>query len=280
VAGFEYYNAQAKVVDLLSGAPPDYDRKWDSWALFANASYSIGKLTILPGIRHDKTGIAGDNNSYSIGATYQLAESTTLRAYAGQGFSLPTLTNVGNLQKIKTVQGGIETGAVPHLWLKGTYYYNTLRNSQSAALSFTNQTRQGFELEARTTPLFNTSLAAGYTFLYATDSDTGTRLKTDSSQSVPPHLVKLSAIYNNKPLGLTGTLTGNFVYWLAAPGSTTADQGMIWNLHLNWKIKPKSDLSPELFFSGHNLFNGLQTTDTELTKNAGRWFEGGVRLRF
>lgn len=281
IAGFEYFNAQAKSLDLLSIDPPTYDRKWDSWGLFANASYSIGKLTILPGIRHDMTGITGDNNSYSLGATYQLAESTTLRTYAAQGFSLPTLISTESLQKIKTIQAGIETGAVPHLWLKGTYYFNALRNSQSTGtLSVTNQNRQGFELEAKTTPAYNTSLSVGYTFLYATNSDTGARLKTDSSQTVPPHLVKLSALYNNKSLGLSGTLTGNFVYWSSAEGSTTADKGAIWDLHLNWKLRPKSDLSPELFFSGRNLFNGAQTTDTEIYRNTGRWFEGGVRVRF
>jgi vitamin B12 transporter len=55
---------------------------------------------------------------------------------------------------------------------------------------------------------------------------------------------------------------------------------MIWDLHLNWKLLPKDELSPELFFSAHNLFNGDQTTYTILYKSVPRWFEGGVRWHF
>jgi vitamin B12 transporter len=116
--------------------------------------------------------------------------------------------------------------------------------------------------------------------LYAKSTDTGARLQTDSSQTVPPHTVKLALNYDNSTRGLRGALTGNYVWWNASTDSMAQGDGMIWNLHLNWKVCPKSALSPELFFSGHNLFNGVQTTDTELFTNAGRWFEGGIRVNF
>jgi vitamin B12 transporter len=281
-AGFEYAHAHATSADLLSSAPPDYDRSWDRWALYGNGAYSIGRLTFLPGVRRDHTGISDNSTSYTLGATYQLTETTTLRAYSAKGFTLPSPRNKTNtLQKIQTIQGGIESGAVPYVWLKGTYFYNTLRDSESVGdIAITNQDRQGFEIEARTTPLFNLSLTSSYTYLYAKNSDTGERLQSNSGQSVPPHTVKLALNYDKSDLGLRGTLTGNYVWWNAADDTTAANVGMIWNLHLNWKVKPKSELSPELFFSGHNLFNGVQTTDTILFKNASRWFEGGVRVNF
>jgi vitamin B12 transporter len=285
--GFEFVRSQASYKDLLSSAPPSeytgYDLKsWDRWALYSNGVYSIGNFSLLPGIRYDSTGLFGDNLSYTLGATYQISEKTTLRAYGAEGYSLPFVRVENALQKVKTVQSGIESGAVPYLWLKGTYFYNTLRNSQSAGVvtTTTNQNRQGFEVEARTTPFFNLSLASGYTYLYATDSDTGKRLQTDSGQSVPPHLVKLALNYNNSNLGLRGAVTGNYVWWNASADTMAKDGGMIWDLHLSWKLCQKSQLSPELFFSGHNLFNGVQTTDTELYKNAGRWFDGGLRVSF
>jgi len=282
VTGFEYTHAHASFQDLLNPDPPAYDRSWDSWALYGNGAYTVGRLTILPGMRLDHTGISGDNLSYTLGATYQLAENTTLRAYGAQGFTLPTPRNQTNaLQKIKTVQGGIETGTVPYLWLKGTYFFNALRNSESVGeIAITNQDRQGFEIEARTTPFFDVSLTGGYTYLFARNSDTGERLQTNSQQAVPPHTVKLALNYTKSDLGLRGALTGNYVWWNAADGDPSRSAGMIWDLHLNWKMKPDSELSPELFFSGHNLFNGVQTTDAILYKNASRWFEGGVRVRF
>jgi vitamin B12 transporter len=215
-----------------------------------------------------------------MGGTWQLTDNTTLRAYAAEGFGLPSLVTLGSLQKVRTIQGGIESGALPYLWLKGTWFYNILRNSQSSAAAASDQNRQGFEVEARTTPLYNLSLATGYTYLYATDTASGARLQTDSSNTVPPHTVKLALNYDKTDLGLRGTLTGNYVWWNAAATTMAANRGMVWDLHLNWKISPKSDLSPELFFSGHNLFNNVLTTDTEIFTNAMRWFEGGVRVRF
>jgi vitamin B12 transporter len=54
---------------------------------------------------------------------------------------------------------------------------------------------------------------------------------------------------------------------------------IIWNLHLTQKIYPDKELSPEVFFSGHNLFNGSQYWDNWYI-NASRWIEGGVRFKF
>jgi vitamin B12 transporter len=285
VVGVEYVHAHAMSTDLMSSSPPDVERTWDRWALYGNGTYSIGPLTILPGIRYDITGLNGDIASYTLGATYQLAEiaeKTTLRAYATKGYTLSSTSPKENVtQKVTTVQGGVESGVIPYLWLKGTYFYNTLRDSQSSGVvTITNQIRQGFELEAHTTPLYGFSIASGYTYLFAKNSDTGERLQTDSTQTVPPHLVKLALNYDNTDLGLRGTLTGNYVWWNAPAGSNARDGGMIWNLHLNWKLHPVYSVTPELFFSGHNLFNGVQTTDTELFTNTSRWFEGGIRVNF
>lgn len=282
IVGMEYGHVQAKFLDLLSSDPPVYDKSWDSWGLYANGAYSIGALTILPGIRQDYTGISGNNLSYSLGATYQLSNNTVLRVYGAKGFSLPMVYLQNSLQKVTTIQGGIESGAVPYLWLKGTYFFNALRDSESLGpqATVTNQKRQGFELEVRTTPLYNLSLSSGYTFLYAKDADSGERLQTNSNQTVPPHTVKTALNYDNADFGLSGSLTGNYVRWNGAPGYPVADHGMIWDLHLSWKVRPTSDMSPELFFSGHNLFNGNQTVDTILYNSAPRWFEGGIKLNF
>ena len=282
VTGVEYSHMHASYKDLLSSDPPVYDKSWDRWALYGNGAYTVGQLTVLPGIRMDITGLSGDKVSYTLGATYKLTENTSLRAYGADGFSIPSPRNQsGGLQKIQTIQGGIESGVVPYLWLKGTYFYNVLRNSESVSeIAITNQKRQGFEIEARTIPFFNISLASGYTYLYAKNTDTGERLQTNSQQTVPPHTIKLALNYDKSDMGLRGALTGNYVIWNSPADYPSKSAGMIWDLHLNWKLRPKSELSPELFFSGHNLLNGVQTTDTTLYNNTPRWFEGGVRVSF
>ena len=283
VAGLEYAHVKASYRDIMSVDPPTYDRSWDHWELYANGAYSIGELTILPGVRFDATGTSGDTMSYSLGATYQLTEKTTLRAYGAEGHSLASPRSPGKdmLQKIRTIQGGIESGVIPYLWLKGTYFNNDLRNSiSSGAYTITDQNREGFEVEVRTIPFYGVSLASGYTYLYAKNNDTGERLQTDSTQTVPPHIVKVALNYDNTNFGLRGALTGNYVWWNSQASYSSQSSGMVWDLHLNWKLKPISGLSPELFFSGHNLFNAVQTTYAPIYPNASRWFDGGLRVNF
>lgn len=279
--GVDYAHAWAINRDVLSSDPSVYDRRWDRWGIYANGAYTLGQLTVLPGVRYDITGTSGDVTSLTLGATYQLTEHTLVRAYTAKGYTLPTPRADNKLQQIKTIQAGIESESLPFLWLKGTYFFNALRDSQSVGtITTSNQQRQGVELEARTTPLFGLSLTGGYTYLDAWDSDTGQRLHTNSNQTVPPHTVKLALNYDNRELGLRGTLTGNYVWWNRDESSAARDTGMIWDLHLNWRLKSWYKLTPELFFSAHNLFNGVQTTDAELYKNASRWFEGGMRVKF
>lgn len=283
VVGAEYGHAESKLQRIAppSPDPPWYDRTWDRWAIYANGVYSLGSLTILPGIRFDHTGLEGDNyTSYTLGVTWQATDKTLLRVYGARGYGLPSPQNMHDLMTINTLQGGIESSDIPYLWLKGTFFYNQLRDIESTNDStMSNQNLQGFELEARTLPLFGMSLTSGYTFSHAKDTDTGDRLKTTNGQVLPSHLLKAGLLYDNASLGLKGTLTGNYVDW-NADADTPAQNGIVWDLFLSWKPLPKEEFSPDLFFSCRNLFNNVQTIDTELYNNAPRWIEGGVRVKF
>ncbi len=283
VTGVEYAHDQTKYRDILSTDPPMDDRGWERWAVYLNGVYAMGPVTILPGVRYDNTGLAGEKMSYTLGATWQMAEQTVLRVYGAQGYALPTpnLIHQQSLQEVQTIQGGIETERIPYLWLKLTYFYNSLKNSKSQGTQTnTNQRLQGFEFDVRTVSLYGLSMTAGYSFLDARDADTGQRLQSDSQQDVPPHTLKLAFRYDNADLGFHARLIGNYVHWNAAPFPPARDGGIIWDLHLNWKIFPKEELSPELFFSGRNLFDGVQTADSELFTNTPCWFDGGVRFKF
>jgi len=284
VTGLEYQHVHGRALDLLSQAPPFYDRTWDSYAAYLNGAYSLGELTVLPGVRFDSTGFSGDHLSGTLGATYQLAAQTTLRAYAAHGFSLPMLADDTGTQRVTTVQGGLETGALPLLWLKATYFFNALRNTASVgalgSVTTTDQNRQGFELEGRSAPFHGFALTAGYTYLYALNLESGARLETNGQQTVPPQVYKLALHYDDASLGLRGALTGSGVAWNASHGYPASSAGMVWDLNLSYRPPRWPAPAPELFFSAHNLLDAQQTTNTILCTSTSRWFEGGARVHF
>ncbi|HJV34651.1 TonB-dependent receptor plug domain-containing protein [Geomonas sp.] len=285
VLGGEYLHVHGSS-DFVTANLSLYDRTWDSYAAYLNGTWSIGDLSVLPGVRYDATGISGDHTSYTLGLTYQVNEHTTLRAYAAQGFTLPFLITDNGTQKVRTVQAGVETGVIPLLWAKGTFFYNSLRNNQLLGsvnlVNTVDQNNLGFELEARTTPLYGIWLTGGYTYLDARDDKTGKRLQTDDSKTIPSQIYKMAVNYDQADLGLHGALTGSGVDWNAASGTLfpARSRGIVWDLNLSWKPASSTLLSPELFFTAHNLFDAVQTTSNVLYTNPGRWYEGGARLRF
>jgi vitamin B12 transporter len=282
VTGVEYAHSETQQQDLLvPDSPLSADRTADRWGIYANGAYTIGALTVLPGVRFDHTGTASDYFSYTVGATYRLTEKSVLRAYGAQGYSLPQAFTSNGPQKVWTVQTGAETGDIPFVWLKGTLFYNRLSNVEDSDTGTQReQVKQGIEAELRTVSLYGFTLAGGYTYLDAWDRETGARLQTGSAGSFPPHSGKLSLTYDNAPWGLRGILTGNYVWWNAVVDKNAHDKAVIWDLHLTQKLHPSRELSPELFFSAHNLFNGAQTVDGNFFNNTGRWLEGGVRIKF
>lgn len=286
VAGVDYEHGETQQWDALAPDSPYLtDRTKDALGLFTNSAYSIGKLTILPGVRFDHTGLGDDLVSYTLGATYRLTDTTTLRSYGAKGYSLPNAIWNSGPQHVKTVQIGMETSAIPYLWVKLTGFYNKVWHIENydfaidpPQLFHSEQIRQGYEVEVRTTPLYGVSLTGGYTYTDAKDQDTRERVPF-----IPVNQAKIGILYDEKNLGLKGTLTSNYVDWHAPADNNPHDKSFIWDLHLNQKLWPNKELSPELFFSVRNLFNGAQyqNDSTYSTyKNAPRWIEGGVRFKF
>jgi vitamin B12 transporter len=286
VGGMEYEHGDSFEQNALTpDEPPSHDRRKDSYATFANGTLSLGSLTVLPGIRVDRTGLGNDCLSYNLGATYKLTDKTLLRAYFANGFGLPLLAFDHGAQRVWSVQTGVETEAVPFVWLKGTLFYNNIWNVtvedydlNSTGYSSREQIKQGFELEAKTTPFYGLSLSSGYTFLAARDKETGKQLI-----SVPSNLVKAALSYYEKRIGFKGVLTANYVNWHAQPERKARYSAVIVDLHLTQRLFPGRELSPEFFFSARNLFNGAQyqnDSDYSTYKNPSRWLEGGVRFKF
>ncbi len=246
-----------------------FSQRVDRWGIYLNDTVTLGPVAVTPGARLDHTQTAGDQFSLALGATWQLTDSTLLRAYTARGYGLPFLNATDNMPSIKiwTTQVGMESKAVPYLWLKGTLFRNQTWND-----SVGQQIALGTEFEVRTTPVYHTSLAAGYTFTDTTRTSDGSEVNDYAR-----HTVQLALRYNDKTY--RGVLTGRHIFWNSDPSENGHYGGLIWDLHLGATLYRHEDNSLEVFFSGHNLFNGAQYSFDQIP-NTPRWFEGGMRVRF
>lgn len=260
--GSDYNHQEAEYVNV-------YFRKVDRWGAYLNDTLTLGPVSISPGARFDHTQTSGDQVSSSLGITWQLSDNTLLRAYTGRGYNVPLLISTdAPAQKIWTMQVGAESTAIPYLWVKGTLFRNMTWGTgveQNLAI--------GSELEVRTTPVFNTSLGAGWTYTETTRTSDGTPVRPDR----PTNTLKLALRYDDATF--RGVLTGSHINWNSPADLNGKYGGLIWDLHLGATLLKRENSSLELFFSGHNLFNGAQYY-RDLIPNAGRWFEGGMRVRF
>ena len=271
VAGGDYEHAEIKTTDAII-AVDLLNRKVDRWGLYLNDTLTIGPVSVTPGVRFDHTATSKAQLSSSLGATWQLTDSTLLRGYMARGYSLPNVLLVDRpSEKIWTSQLGMESTAVPYLWLKGTLFRNETWNIGD---TLERQIALGTELEARTTPMFNTSLGAGWTY-----TDTYRTSDGSTVYGAPRNTLQLALRYDDQKY--RGVLTGRHIWWNVDPSFLPTAQyyGLIWDLHLGATLLKRENSSLELFFSGHNLFNGSQTLDG-LIPYTGRWFEGGMRVRF
>lgn len=278
VTGIEYLHSSITNIDMLH---PDWgilnDRVRDSVAVYANATYSFMNLTLLPGVRYDRTGLDENTTNYTFGITYRLGSATLLRGYWATGYGMPNALLKSVPAKVRTLQAGIESDAIPYLWLKGSYFYNHIWQIQDyfndPTIFYTNDV-QGAELEARTVRIAGLSFRGGYTFTDARDKGTGKKIK-----GVPVHLAKLAFSYVDAARGNDLLLSGNYAWLNVEDWHRGHYRPIIWDLHLTQKILPGNERSPELFLNLNNIFNGSQYWDYWY-KNASRWIEGGVRFRF
>jgi vitamin B12 transporter len=287
-AGVEYDHNDFSQREPIRNQPQiNFEKSLDRISNYINGTFTLGRLSVLPGVRADRTSQYEDAFSYTLGSTFRLSDSTLLRGYAARGYSMPMINNIEianggrQLQNIQTLQVGSESSAIPYLWLKGTLFYNKIWNIQTfdpalMALVLRDHYTRGLDLEFRTSPFYGLALAGGYTFTDGWEKETGQTL--DSDQMGARQGAKLALNYDYPRCGLRGALTGNYVDWYYRT-SDHRDTAVTWDLHLNQQLLPDDDLSPELFFSVRNIFNGAQY-QSPYYPNTPRWFEGGVRYRF
>jgi vitamin B12 transporter len=288
VAGVDYDHEKLRVSSpLIQVESEQLKRSAERIGFYLNDTFTLGGLALIPSARYDHTGTGGDLFSPSFGLTYALTDNTVLRGYTSRGYSLTSLNRDNSTERVWTSQVGVESGDLPYLWLKGTFLRNDTWNigvkvrnpafDPNDPLSIPiltlkkRQLKQGFEVEARTLPVFNTSLSTGYTYIHATDGDSGAVIR-----GVPRHTVDFGVKYQDR--GLRALLTARYLDWNGhmQNGSYSA---VIWDLHLGKTFQYSEHGSVELFLSVRNLFNGDQYL-SEVYKNPGRWGEAGVRCNF
>lgn len=290
--------------DVVSGFDYDYGelesnnitgrkQSLGKWALFLNDTITVGKFSLTPGLRYDHTSANGSFVSPSLGLTYNLGEKTILRVFAARGFSTPPLSatfgagtfSVPNtdltMEKVWSVQAGIESTALKYLWLKATLFRHDigdaifnemLNNGTFMAVNRDRQRRQGFEVELKTVPVYNIALSAGAAFTDATSRDTDEVL-----QDVPRYTYDVGVHYNDNK-SFRALLKGHYIWWNEASIANGQYNAMIWDLSLTKKVLYSGKVNAEFFFIAHNIFNGSQYAQDPF-RNPGRWVEAGLRFR-
>ncbi len=275
--GLEYDHVWLRANDTLVNVTM-LERRADRWGFYLNDTLVVGDFSFSPGIRLDLTASSGDQVSPSFGITWQLTPTTLLRAYTAKGYSLPSFHLDEPSEKVWTSQIGLESTAIPYLWLKTTLFRNetwdvTAYDTAASAYKSERQLKHGVEFEAKTNPVFATALSLGYSFVDARSTATHEIVK-----DIPRHTLHLGVQFDDQQY-LKAVLNGRHIWWNAAADRNGSYGGVLWDLHLTATPWGRKLYAPELFLSLRNIFNGSQYLD-EAFQNTGRWVEGGLRVAF
>ena len=273
---------------------PDGKQRIDKWAIYANDTLVFNRFSVTPGVRFDSTDSNGDVTSPSLGITYSLGDSTILRAYAAHGFNVPLTSDtfgfangwLGNpdlkMETVWSYQAGVETAALNYVWMKLSVFRNEMRNGiQTITLpsgdlqnqNIGRERRQGAVIEARTKPLYNTSLSAGAEFNTAKDLNTGQTIL-----EVPTQVYDIGLRYDDQQ-SFKAVLLGRHINWNAPVDDMSQYHSMIIDLNMDKKIFERKNASLEVFATGHNLLNTAQYLKAN-RPNPKRWLEAGLKFNF
>ncbi len=263
------------------------------WGVYINDTIGWGDWSVTPGLRYDKNHGADDMVSPSLGMTYRLSEQNLLRAGVSSGFRRPNsniLIDSPDLQPAKawTTQLGLESTSIPNLRTKVTLFQHRERDSWTwdstlpsiyggQFISTGKAERQGFELEAETAKWHDLSLTANHTYTHTDYYDSITNWNGDVFENDVEQMSNLICKYDS-PF-IQGRLGGHYV-WLDQRHADDSGKysTIIWDLTVTKPLVFR-ELTYDLFFVAHNLFDGSQYYD-ETYKNAGRWLELGITLHF
>jgi vitamin B12 transporter len=287
-------NMYGPFIQMAFGLPDKtvFTPDMNEWAVYANDSITSGNWSITPGIRYDHDSNTVSFISPSLGSTYKVSGNTIIRGSVSKGFTFPKLSQLygGGLfidpnpdlkpEQIWSYQAGIETSAIPYIWTKISLFHHNLDDIQTASnagpptfnkiiVNGGKATRKGFEVEAATVPIYNISLSSGYSYVKIDP--------TNDSGASKQYTYDAGISYDDGD-SIHAQFKGRYVYW-----GTSKDESkygdFIWNFNINKKITAYHGVTPELFFTAHNIFSGLQYFSSSQI-NPDRWLEAGVKFYF
>jgi vitamin B12 transporter len=267
----------------------------EKWALFANDTIVLGRLSITPGIRYDWNDITGSFLSPSLGITYRLGDHSILRSSVARGFTIPPLssTSGGGLyidpnpdlepEEVWSYQIGAESSSLKYIWAKVTLFRHDLDKAlkrepfaggpptfNDLIINDGSIRRQGLELELETLPFHHFSFLGG--LAYADISP------PNEAGSDEMYAFNIAFRYDDKT-SFRAEVFGHYVAWDLDPALNARYDDFIWDFNADKKIHLQRGLVMDLFFTAHNLFNGKQYTQGD-NKNPQRWVEAGLRMKF
>lgn len=285
VVGGEYEKVRSQEPFEFGGVVDDGERLFnETKAFYINDTISLGKLSLIPGVRYNHILKADVLWTPSLGGVYRLTDSTLLRADYAWGARAPLLSSLRQnpsleSERIRSIQVGLESGALDFMRAKVTAFRHDSFDAWKAnpALGLTNggkTLRKGVEAEIETISINGFSIAGGYAYVHQCEPENADR-KND-------HWAQANLILKyDAPKSLHAELFGQYVHHskIVTKSHTEAFDDSIWDFTITKKFLTFQQVQAELFASVHNLFNGSQYF-TDLYKNPSRWTECGIKLHF
>ena len=174
---------------------------------------------------------------------------------------------------------GIENRSLPFLSLKLNTFLHSIKDTWwvDGFGTYWNggvTQRQGFEVEAATTPWHNLSLVANTTYVLIKPEDNG--------EDVASTAANLIVRYQDQQ-GWRGELAGQYIWWdtrhTGGDGQYGQTENMVWNASLGRTVYSSDWVSCDLYGKVYNLFNGAQDNSVWY-QSPDRWVLAGMKLTF
>ncbi len=270
------------------------DTSFTKSAAFINDTIIIGNLSLTPGLRLDYNRHTDYFLSPSLGVTYKLKHNTLFRAFTARGFNEPLSEwldmdgawgfRVVNPdiepEEVWSYQVGFETAAVKYVWFKTTLFYDDITNIFKSIfeddyykkVNQGSEVKKGIEVEFKTTPVYNISLYTGFSYIESEAKS------SDGKEESTIRKIVGGAEYNLEN-NLYIQLFADFVDYNYDESRDPQEYEPIWDLNIIKTFGIGKPYNTELYFTGHNLFNGDQY-DYGSSINPDRWVEIGARYKF
>lgn len=284
------------------------EAKINYWAVYLQDEWAVSeRLIVIPALRYDDSDTFESEVSPKLGVTFKILPGLRLKASYGHGFKSPTPSELyiafrhagaryliaGNPalepEKSDSYELAIE-GERGIVSARLGYFYNDVQDLIESvevvpapagtpagwrAFAYDNIASakiQGVEAELGLSLTRELFLKAGYTYVEAKDEERNRRLLMR-----PKHKIVTKLGYDNRTLGLKGTLWGEYIgnnLWQRAAGATPE----IVKSYALWYLNVSKDITKnfELYAGADNVFN-KKDEDIPLI---GAFYFGGVRARF